>query len=251
MRPRRIALVTGAARGIGASIALRLAQDDFDVAVLDLDEAACAQTISAIVAIGRRAYAVAADVGDEAQTKEAVARVAAELGPPTVLVNNAGILRDRMLAKMTVEDWDTVMSVNLRGAFLMSREVQPYMRAAGWGRIVSLSSTAALGALGEANYAAAKAGIQGLTKSLAIELGRYGITANAVAPGFVETAMTAAVAARIGMSFDTMKEQALANIVVGRVGQPEDIANAVSFFVDERAGFVTGQILYVAGAPRG
>ena len=251
MRPRRIALVTGAARGIGASIALRLAQDGFDVAVLDLDEAACAQTISAIVAIGRRAYAVAADVGDEAQTKEAVARVAAELGAPTVLVNNAGILRDRMLAKMTVEDWDIVMSVNLRGAFLMSREVQPYMRAAGWGRIVSLSSTAALGALGEANYAAAKAGIQGLTKSLAIELGRYGITANAVAPGFVETAMTAAVAARIGMSFDTMKEQALANIVVGRVGQPEDIANAVSFFVDERAGFVTGQILYVAGAPRG
>ena len=251
MRPRRIALVTGAARGIGASIALRLAQDGFDVAVLDLDEAACAQTISAIVAIGRRAYAVAADVGDEAQTKEAVARVAAELGAPTVLVNNAGILRDRMLAKMTVEDWDIVMSVNLRGAFLMSREVQPYMRAAGWGRIVSLSSTAALGALGEANYAAAKAGIQGLTKSLAIELGRYGITANAVAPGFVETAMTAAVAARIGMSFDTMKEQALADIVVGRVGQPEDIANAVSFFVDERAGFVTGQILYVAGAPRG
>lgn len=251
MRPRRIALVTGAARGIGASIALRLAQDGFDVAVLDLDEAACAQTISAIVAIGRRAYAVAADVGDEAQAKEAVARVAAELGPPTVLVNNAGILRDRMLAKMTVEDWDIVMSVNLRGAFLMSREVQPYMRGAGWGRIVSLSSTAALGALGEANYAAAKAGIQGLTKSLAIELGRHGITANAVAPGFVETAMTAAVAARIGMSFDTMKEQALADIVVGRVGQPEDIANAVSFFIDERAGFVTGQILYVAGAPRG
>ena len=247
---RRIALVTGAARGIGASIALRLAEDGFDIAVLDLDEAACADTVRAVEALGRRACAVAANVGHEAHVKAAVARIVDTLGGPTVLINNAGILRDRTLAKMTVEDWDVVMSVNLRGAFLMSREVQPHMRAAGWGRIVSLSSTAALGALGEANYAAAKAGVQGFTKTLAIELGRYGITANAVAPGFIETAMTAAVAERMGMSFDDMKEQALADIVVGRVGQPNDIANAVSFFVDERSGFVTGQVLYVAGAPR-
>lgn len=248
---RRVALVTGAARGIGASIALRLASDGFDIAVLDLDEAACGKTVRAVEAAGRRAVAVAADVGDEGQVKAAVARIVADLGPPTVLVNNAGVLRDRTLAKMTVDDWDLVLSVNLRGAFLMTREVQPCMRAAGWGRIVSLSSTAALGALGAANYAAAKAGIQGFTKSLAIELGRHGITANSVAPGFIETAMTAEVAARVGLSFDEIKEQALAGIVVGRVGQPDDIANAVAFFVDERSGFVTGQVLYVAGAPRG
>ena len=200
--PRRVALVTGAARGIGARIALRLAADGFDIAVLDLDKAACAPTVRSVEALGRRSTAIAADVGDEAQVKAAIARIVTDLGPQTVLINNAGILRDRTLAKMTADDWDLVMSVNLRGAFLMSREVQPHMRAEGWGRIVSLSSTAALGALGEANYAAAKAGIQGFTKSLAIELGRHGITANAVAPGFIETAMTAEVAARVGISFE-------------------------------------------------
>ena len=247
----RVALITGAARGIGAAIALRLAQDGHDIAVLDLDAATCADTVAAVEALGRRAGAVGADVGDEAAADAAVAQIVETLGPPTILINNAGILRDRTLAKMTVEDWDIVMSVNLRGAFLMSRAVQPHMRAARWGRIVSLSSTAALGALGEANYAAAKAGVQGFTKTLAIELGRYGITANCVAPGFVETAMTAAVATRMGMSFDEMKEHALRDIVVGRVGQPDDIANAISFFVDERSSFVTGQVLYVAGAPRG
>lgn len=247
----RIALVTGAARGIGAAIALRLAEDGHDVAVLDLDAAACADTVRTIEACGQRAIAVAADVSDEAAVAAAVAEVAATLGDPVILVNNAGLLRDRTLAKMSLADWDAVLAVNLRGAFLMSRAVQPFMRAAGWGRIVSLSSTAALGAFGEANYAAAKAGVQGFTKALAIELGLHGITANAVAPGFVATAMTEAVAARMNMSFEDMKEQALADIVVGRIGEPGDVANAVSFFVDERSGFVTGQILYVAGAPRG
>ena len=191
-----------------------------------------------------------ADVADEAAVKAAVAAVVDGLGPPTILVNNAGILRDRSLAKMTLDEWDSVINVNLRGAFLMCREVQPHMRAAGWGRIVNLSSTAALGNVGEANYAAAKAGIQGLTKTLAIELGRYGITANAVAPGFVETSMTHAVAERIGMPFEDMIRQELLSIAVGRIGQPEDIAHAVSFFVDERSGFITGQVLYVAGSPR-
>ena len=162
-----------------------MAEDGFDIAVLDLDAASCGETVSAINTLGRRAIAVGADVADEAAVKAAIAAVVNRLGPPTILVNNAGILRDRSLAKMTLDEWDSVINVNLRGAFLMCREVLPHMRAAGWGRIVNLSSTAALGNVGEANYAAAKAGIQGLTKTLAIELGRYGITANAVAPGFV------------------------------------------------------------------
>lgn len=227
-----------------------MAEDGFDIAVLDLDAASCGETVSAINTLGRRAIAVGADVADEAAVKAAVAAVVSGLGPPTILVNNAGILRDRSLAKMTLDEWDSVINVNLRGAFLMCREVLPHMRAAGWGRIVNLSSTAALGNVGEANYAAAKAGIQGLTKTLAIELGRYGITANAVAPGFVETAMTHEVAARIGMPFEDMVNQELRSIAVGRIGQPEDIAHAVAFFVDERSGFVTGQVLYVAGSPR-
>jgi len=249
--PTRVAIISGAARGIGASIALRLAADGHDVAVLDLDAEACSDTVRAIRALGRRAMAVAADVAEESAVERAVAEVVAGLGPPTIAVNNAGILRDRTISKMTLADWDLVINVNLRGAFLLSRAVQGHMREMGWGRIVNLSSTAALGNLGEANYAAAKAGVQGLTKTLAIELGRYGITANAVAPGFVETAMTAEVAARVGMSFEAMKQQAIAGTVVGRVGQPEDIAHAVSFFVDARSGYVTGQVLYVAGGPRG
>ena len=165
----RVAIVTGAARGIGASIALRLAADGHDIAVIDLEAAACSETVRGIEALGRRALAVGADVADESAVEQAVVAVAAALGPPTIVVNNAGILRDRTIGKMSLADWDLVINVNLRGAFLMSRAVQAHMRAAGWGRIVNLSSTAALGNLGEANYAAAKAGVQGLTKTLAIE----------------------------------------------------------------------------------
>jgi 3-oxoacyl-[acyl-carrier protein] reductase len=243
--------VTGGARGIGARIATRLAEDGFDVAVLDLDAAACANTVLAIERTGRRAFAVGGDVSDETSVRLAVSAVLEGLGPPTVLVNNAGILRDRSLAKMTLDDWNVVMNVNLRGAFLMCREVQPHMRAADWGRIINLSSTAALGNVGEANYSAAKAGVQGLTRTLAVELGRYGITANAVAPGFVETEMTIALAERVGMTFEQMTQEQLRSIAVGRIGQPDDIAHAVSFFADARSSYVTGQILYVAGAPRG
>ena len=188
---RRTAIVTGAARGIGAAVARKLAHDGFAVAVLDLDESACAGTVDAIEASGGRALAVGADVGDEGSVADAVDRVANDLGAPTVLINNAGITRDNMLFKMTVGDWDSVLNVHLRGAFLMSRAVQKHMVDAGFGRIVNLSSTSALGNRGQVNYSAAKAGMQGFTKTLAIELGKFGVTANAIAPGFIETDMTA------------------------------------------------------------
>jgi 3-oxoacyl-[acyl-carrier protein] reductase len=247
---RRTAIVTGAARGIGAAVARKLAHDGFAVAVLDLDESACASTVDAIEASGGRALAVGADVGDEGSVADAVDRVANDLGAPTVLINNAGITRDNMLFKMTVGDWDSVLNVHLRGAFLMSRAVQKHMVDAGFGRIVNLSSTSALGNRGQVNYSAAKAGMQGFTKTLAIELGKFGVTANAIAPGFIETDMTAATAERVGMDFEEYKKAAAAQIPVNRVGQPEDIANTASFLVSDGAGFVSGQVIYVAGGPK-
>ncbi|MFD1813245.1 3-oxoacyl-ACP reductase FabG [Rhodococcus gannanensis] len=247
---RRTAIVTGGARGIGAAVAKKLAADGYAVAVVDLDESACVATVDAIEAAGGSALAVGANVADEASVADAVERVATELGAPTVLINNAGITRDNLLFKMSVEDWDSVMSVHLRGSFLMTRAVQKYMVDAKFGRIVNLSSVSALGNRGQANYSAAKAGMQGFTKTLAIELGRYGVTANAIAPGFIETEMTAATAARVGVDFEDMKKAAAAEIPVGRVGQPEDIANTASFLASEGAGFVSGQVVYVAGGPR-
>lgn len=249
--PRKIAIVTGAARGIGAAIARRLAQDGHDVAVMDLKREACSDTVAAIEGMGRRSVAVAADVSDEAAVRRGVAEVVEALGAPTVLVNNAGIIRDRTLAKLSLDDWETVINVNLRSVFLMCREVQGFMREAHWGRIINLSSIAALGAFGESNYAAAKAGIQGLTKTIAIELGRYGVTANVVAPGFVVTDMTREVAARMNVTIEAMTDEMIQSIHVGRPGEPDDVANAVAFFADVRSSFVTGQVLYVAGAPRG
>jgi 3-oxoacyl-[acyl-carrier protein] reductase len=249
-REQRVAIVTGAARGIGAAVAARLSADGLGVAVLDLDESACAPTVRAITDSGGRALAVGADVADAADVEGAVTRVAEELGPPTVLVNNAGITRDNLLFKMTEDDWDSVLAVHLRGAFLMSRAAQSYMTSAGWGRIVNLSSTSALGNRGQANYAAAKAGMQGFTKTLALELGKFGVTANAIAPGFIVTDMTAATAERLGVSFEDFQAARAAETPVPRVGTPDDIAHAVSFFVSEGASFVSGQVLYVAGGPR-
>lgn len=250
MTVSRVAIVTGAARGIGAAVAKRLAKDGYAVAVVDLDESTCKDTVAAIEEAGGRAIGVGADVSDSEQVAAAVQRVADELGPPTVLINNAGITRDNLLFKMSDADWDAVLGVHLRGAFLMSRETQKHMTEQGWGRIVNLSSTSALGNRGQANYSAAKAGMQGFTKTLAIELGKFGITVNAIAPGFIETDMTAATAERLGVPFEDFKKAAAAQIPVARTGKPEDIAATAAFFVSDEASFVSGQVIYVAGGPR-
>jgi 3-oxoacyl-[acyl-carrier protein] reductase len=246
---QRVAIVTGAARGIGAAVARRLAADGMAVGVLDLKEADGSGTVDAITSAGGRAIAVGADVSQADQVAAGVDRVVAELGPPAVLVNNAGVIRDNLLFKMTDDDWDTVLGVHLRGAFLMSRAAQKHMVAQGFGRIISLSSSSALGNRGQANYSTAKAGLQGFTKTLAIELGQFGITVNAIAPGFIVTDMTAATAARVGMDFGEFQTAAAARIPVRRVGQPDDVANVASFLASDGAGFVSGQVIYVAGGP--
>ncbi|NKQ58972.1 3-oxoacyl-ACP reductase FabG [Amycolatopsis sp. K13G38] len=246
----RVAIVTGAGQGIGAAVARKLAADGFAVALLDLNEANVKQGAEAIVSGGGKAIGVGLDVSDTEQVEAAVTRVAEELGAPTVLINNAGITRDNLIFKMTDQDWDAVLGVHLRGSFLMTRATQKYMTQQKWGRIVNLSSTSALGNRGQVNYSAAKAGMQGFTKTLAIELGKFGVTANAIAPGFIATDMTAATAERLGVSFDDFKAAAAKEIPVQRVGTPDDIANTVSFLVSEGAGFVSGQVIYVAGGPK-
>ena len=246
---QRVAIVTGAARGIGAATAKRLAADGMAVGVLDLDANACADTVAAITGAGGTAVALGADVSKSDQVEVAVGAAAQELGPPTVLVNNAGVIRDNLLFKMTEDDWDTVLGVHLRGAFLMTRACQKYMVDQRYGRIVNLSSSSALGNRGQVNYSAAKAGMQGFTKTLAIELGQFGVTANAVAPGFIVTDMTAATAARVGMGFEEFQKAAATQIPVRRVGQPDDIAHTISFLCSEGAGYVSGQVIYVAGGP--
>jgi 3-oxoacyl-[acyl-carrier protein] reductase len=247
----RVAIVTGGAQGIGAAIARRLSTDGLAVAVLDLNLAVAETTAADIAARGGTAMAVQVDVADAASVLDAVASVTGRLGAPQVLVNNAGVLRDDMLFKMRPEDWDLVLNVHLRGAFLMSQAVQAHMVPTRWGRIVNISSTSALGNRGQANYAAAKAGIQGFTKTLALELGPFGVTVNAVAPGFIATDMTRATAERLGLSFDQMQANAAAATAVRRVGTPDDVADAVAYFAGDGASFVSGQVLYVAGGPHG
>lgn len=247
---RPVAIVTGAARGIGAAIAVRLAEDGHDLALVDLSADACADTCDQARTKGARAVAIAADVSNEGDVQRAFQAIADELGAPYVLVNNAGILRDRTVKKMTIDEWTAVIDVNLKSVFLTCRSALGVMTEDG-GRIVNLSSTAALGAFGEANYSAAKAGVIGLTRTLALEAGRQGVTVNAVAPGFVVTEMTRDVAERSGVPFDALVERMTLETAVGRVGEPADIAHAVSFFADRRSSYVTGQVLFVAGSPRG
>lgn len=246
----KVAVVTGAGRGIGAATAQRLAAEGAAVAVVDLGEDATAETVSAIESAGGRAIGIGCDVVNAEQVEAAIAEVHGTFGGPHILVNNAGVIRDNLVFKMSEDDWDTVLSVHLRGAFLCTRAAQKFMVEQQWGRIVNISSTSALGNRGQANYAAAKAGMQGFTRTLAMELGPFGITANAVAPGFIETAMTDATARRVGMDPAEFRRASAERVPLRRTGRPEDVAGAIAYFVGPDAGFVTGQCLYVDGGQR-
>lgn len=244
----RVAVVTGAARGIGFGIAQRLAAEGASIALVDLDEEAASEAAVRLDLVEpARAIGVGCDVSDAGAVAAAIDRVLADLGGIHVLVNNAGITRDNLLFKMTEDDWDLVVGVHLRGPFLMCREAQKHFVAQKYGKILNISSISALGNRGQANYAAAKMGIQGFTRSLGIELGPFGINVNAVAPGFIATEMTDATAARLKLDVDEFRRLNAEANPVKRVGHPEDIAAAVAFLCSDEASYITGQTLYVDG----
>lgn len=245
----RVAFVTGAGQGIGKATARRFAQEGARVCMADVNEETVQAAAEELRAAGLEVSAARVDVTNREQVEAAIAGTVERYGRLDILINNAGIIRDNLLFKMADDDWQAVMDVHLRGAFLCSRAAQKYMVEQRYGRIVSLSSTSALGNRGQANYSAAKAGLQGFTKTLAIELGKFGITCNAVAPGFIETEMTRATAARMEMTFEQFTEEAVRTIPIGRSGKPEDVATALLFFASEEASYVSGQVLYVAGGP--
>lgn len=246
----RVAFVTGASRGIGKVVATQFAEEGAKVCFADINEEALSQTVSELKDNGFDVLQQVVDVANSEQVNAAVEATVKAFGKVDILVNNAGVLRDNMLFKMSDGDWDMVMNVHLKGSFNCARAVQKHMVDNKYGRIINTSSTSALGNRGQANYATAKAGLQGFTKTLAIELGKFGITTNAVAPGFIETDMTKATAERIGISFDDLVNHSVSAIPVGRSGKPKDIANMVLFFAMEESSFVNGQVIYVAGGPK-
>ncbi|HEX5848406.1 MAG TPA: 3-oxoacyl-ACP reductase FabG [Rubrobacter sp.] len=246
----RVAMVTGASRGIGEATARRFAREGARVCLTDAKLEGALSTARQLVDEGMDVFAAKMDVTSRTEVENAVGETVQRYGRLDILVNNAGVTKDNLIHKMTDDDWRTVLNVHLGGAFFCVRAAQKHMVERNYGRIVNVSSTSALGNRGQANYSAAKAGIQGFTKTLAIELGRYGITANAVAPGFIETDMTRETAARLGVDFDDFVAGRVESIPVGRAGWPEDVAAAILYLASEEAGFVSGQVLYVAGGPR-
>ena len=247
----RVAFLTGAGRGIGAGAAAKLAAEGAAVAVTDMDAGPAQQTANEICAKGGRAIAIPVDVTSPEQVESAVGRAALELGRLDILVALAGITRDNLLFKMSDDEWDGVMNTHLKGSFLAARAAQKYMVEQRYGKMVFTSSTSALGNRGQANYSTAKAGLQGLTRTLAIELGPFNINVNAIAPGFIETRMTQATAERLGQDWEQFKKDAAARTPLRRTGKPEDVANVIAFLVSDEASFVSGQVIYVAGGPRG
>jgi 3-oxoacyl-[acyl-carrier protein] reductase len=240
-REGRVALVTGGGQSIGREICLALAAAGSDVTVVDVNGETAAQTAGEVSALGRRSLGLAVDVSDWDAAAGAVEATVGELGSLDILVNNAGITRDGLIVRMTPEDWDKVLSVNLRGAFNFCKAAAKPMMKRRWGRIVNISSViGVMGNAGQANYAASKAGLIGLTKSLAKELAGRGVTVNAVAPGFIETPMTEVLG-------EKARNDMLAMIPLGRMGTTVDVADVVSFLVSDGARYVTGQVLHVDG----
>lgn len=247
MTDGKVAIVTGAAHGIGQAVAARLCGDGCHVALIDVDEDACVAAAEELTGRGYRALPIKADVTDLASLSAAARQMATHLGPASIVVSNAGFARDASLDAMSLDDWDTVQAVHLRALFYLTKLHLPHMKRQGWGRLVAVSSISANGHPDRANYCAAKAGIEGFIRSAAVELGPFGITANAVAPGLIVTGMTKVSATRRGVSLDEHVREARSMIPVGRTGTPGDIAHAISFFASEQAGFVTGQVLTVSG----
>ncbi len=244
----RVAVITGAARGIGFGTAAWYAEEGAPDAIVALAEAAAAEAAAKLPLVGgAKAIGVGANVSDGASVDAAIERVVTELGGIHILVNNAGITRDNLLFKMTEEDWDLVMGVHLKGAFLMTKAAQKHFVEQKYGKVVNISSISALGNRGQANYSAAKMGVQGFTRTLGIELGPFGINANAIAPGFIATEMTDATAARLKMDVDEFRRLNAEANPVRRVGFPEDIAAAVTFLSSDESSYITGQTLYVDG----
>ena len=245
----KVAVVTGAAGGIGAAIIRDFSSKGAKVAIFDINEVGINSLAHEVIENGGEAIAVRCDVSDATDVKAAFDKVIAAFGKVDILINNAGIIRDNLIFKMTENEWDSVIDIHLKGSFLCAKEAQKYMVANGYGKIVNLSSTSALGNRGQVNYSAAKAGLQGFTKTLAIELGPKGINVNAIAPGFIETEMTKATAERLGITLEQMSQAIIGQLAIKRAGQPQDIANVAAFLCSDEASYVTGQVIYVAGKP--